>query len=244
MYKRFGSPVIILGMHRSGTTLVSRWFTKMGFHMGVYKDHNEESLPFLSQNQKWLAEEGASWDKPIVIRKMPPFSALELYGEHIATPTKNPYLLLLKGPRNWGFKDPRNTFTLSSWLRIFPDAKIIHVVRHGGDVAKSLVYRNHKPGEVRSAVAQSFERAFELWEKYVAEAENYSHLPNYIQVKYEDVVRLDPNTLQKIERLFKNNPTTALEEAGMTPARVYEYSDAERAIVNASQQMKKLGYTD
>lgn len=210
--------------------------------MGVYKDHNEESLPFLSLNQQWLEAEGASWDKPILIRELPPLTASQMYAEHIATETQNQWLLWLKGPRKWGFKDPRTTFTLSTWLRIFPSARIVHVVRHGGDVAKSMVSRNHKPGEVRSPVAQSFERAFDLWEKYVVEAENYKHLPGYIQLRYEDIVNQDEATLQKVERLYKNNPTTALEEAGLQIPRVYEFTDAEREYMNRSEIMKKWGY--
>ncbi len=242
MFSRFESPVIVIGMHRSGTTLMARWLSEMGFNMGVYRDHNEESLPFLSLNQQWLEKEGASWDKPILIREQPPFSATEMYAEHIATESRNPLLLFLKGPSRWGFKDPRTTFTLSSWLQIFPKAKIVHVVRHGGDVAKSLMARNHKPGEVRSPVAQSFERAFDLWEKYVAEAENYTYLPGYLQIRYEDIVNRDEATMQRVERLYKNNPTTALEEAGLKAPRVHEFTDSEVEYMNRSEIMKKWGY--
>lgn len=38
----------------------------------------------------------------------------------------------------WGWKDPRNTITLPIWLELFPNAKILHIRRHGVDVAQSL----------------------------------------------------------------------------------------------------------
>ena len=44
----------------------------------------------------------------------------------------------------WGWKDPRNTFTLSIWLDIFPNAKIIHLHRAGMDVALSLRRRGRR----------------------------------------------------------------------------------------------------
>ena len=41
----------------------------------------------------------------------------------------------------WGWKDPRNSLTLPLWLRLYPEAKIVHVLRHGVDVARSLQKR-------------------------------------------------------------------------------------------------------
>jgi hypothetical protein len=46
--------------------------------------------------------------------------------------------------RPWGWKDPRNTFTLPVWLDIFPEAKIIHLHRSGMDVALSLRRRGRR----------------------------------------------------------------------------------------------------
>src|SRR5262249_51761949 len=43
----------------------------------------------------------------------------------------------------WGWKDPRNTYTLPIWLDVFPHAKVVHVYRHGVDVAHSLRVRQN-----------------------------------------------------------------------------------------------------
>jgi hypothetical protein len=45
----------------------------------------------------------------------------------------------------WGWKDPRNSITLPVWLKLFPDARVIHIVRNGVDVAESL-YRRQQRG--------------------------------------------------------------------------------------------------
>ena len=45
---------------------------------------------------------------------------------------------------NWGWKDPRNIFTLPFWITLFPLSKIIIVKRHPYDVCMSLINRNTK----------------------------------------------------------------------------------------------------
>jgi hypothetical protein len=89
----------------------------------------------------------------------------------------------------WGWKDPRNTFTLPMWLRIFPEAKVVYIQRHGVDVAESLRVRALKGfasavqkyekyravaflrpklgGFVDSPRCASLEGGFELWKEYV-----------------------------------------------------------------------------
>ena len=47
-----------------------------------------------------------------------------------------------------GWKDPRNTFTLDLWLKLFPNAKIINIMRHPLDVSQSLLVRQNKLLEI------------------------------------------------------------------------------------------------
>jgi len=44
----------------------------------------------------------------------------------------------------WGWKDPRNTFTIDIWIEVFPNAKLIHIYRNPIDVAESLRKRTLK----------------------------------------------------------------------------------------------------
>lgn len=47
-------PVIIIGMHRSGTSLVARLLDVLGLFLGKYKDENHEARLFISINDWFL----------------------------------------------------------------------------------------------------------------------------------------------------------------------------------------------
>ncbi|MEZ5023867.1 MAG: sulfotransferase [Chitinophagales bacterium] len=44
----------------------------------------------------------------------------------------------------WGWKEPRNSFTLEFYKELFPDAKIIHIYRNPIDSANSYLKRDRK----------------------------------------------------------------------------------------------------
>ena len=62
----------------------------------------------------------------------------------------------------WGWKDPRNTFTLPLWIELFPDAKVIHVVRHGVDVAGSLWRQQDRPRRLAFLFSAAAKRRYHL----------------------------------------------------------------------------------
>ena len=163
-------PIIVTGMHRSGTTLVSTVLDRIGIFMGARQDSNAEALFFQRLNVWLLESAGARWDIP------QPWSWA--IGDDDVRQRYQEYLrLMLRSARSasyigasryargarlgglrfpWGWKDPRNTLTLPVWLDIFgPRSKVIYVRRHGVDVARSLVTRH---GEVRALRLASFDR--------------------------------------------------------------------------------------
>ncbi len=56
------SPIIITGMHRSGTSLVTRMLEKFGLFVGDLKEGNHEAVFFLSINNWLLGQANATWD--------------------------------------------------------------------------------------------------------------------------------------------------------------------------------------
>lgn len=221
-------PIIIIGMHRSGTSLVSRILEKNGLFLGANKDPNNESYFYMELN-KWLLQQcGGRWDEPL------PFCKLLTNNELCSL--NEDYCRILLGqwraglytgwfrrisgrtPLNmhepWGWKDPRNTFTLPLWLRIYPNAKVVHVYRNGIDIASSLRVRALK--ELSNASAKHFCRkryglyslirkktgfvgspsildlysGFFLWEKYIKQAFSYDTMlaDNIFHIKYEDLL--------------------------------------------------------
>ncbi len=150
------APIIICGMHRSGTSLVCRALESVGLFVGHEKEHNHEALLFLTLNQ-WIFEQlGAGWDNTYNMR----FLNDELAG-YMQTVIGNvlggPSAAAFTGPDlcyqslftvdnriPWGWKDPRNTFTATLWGRLFPGAKLLHVCRNPLDVADSLRRRERE----------------------------------------------------------------------------------------------------
>lgn len=201
------APYIIIGMHRSGTSLVAQVLEKSGIFMGVVKDHNYESVPFLSLNQHTLWAADANWLEPKVPSKehYKSLTGAEMFYEHFKTyGWLRQNLLKLKSPA-WGWKDPRNTFTLPMWLEQFPKAKVIHVIRDKQAVAKSLAKRNKVTGEVQDPKLDSMNFNLKLCESYVSQGKSYASIlgKNYIEIQYEDLLVLDASKIKELEDFCK-----------------------------------------
>ena len=149
------APIIICGMHRSGTSLVSRALEAAGLFVGEAKEHNNEAVFFLTLN-KWMFEQlGASWDNPYNMRFVNNELAgylLAVIGNIINGPSaasftgEDPHHQVFTDHNSspWGWKDPRNTFTAHLWTAAFPDARLVHVCRNPMDVAASLRRREQQ----------------------------------------------------------------------------------------------------
>lgn len=206
-------PIIVIGMHRSGTSMISRMLEDLGLFMGMVKDPNNEAEFFLEINSWLMRECCASWDRPEPVDRLMANRPLrgmiaDYLRYYMGTRAVVPYLGLARHLSHrtpeglegaWGWKDPRNTYTLPLWLDIFPEARIVHVVRHGVDVAKSMhvrmerevaesmatladkttrkyrgtYYRHVAPSLFSFELAlqePELERCFALWENYVERA--------------------------------------------------------------------------
>jgi hypothetical protein len=155
MKRRDAAPLIVIGMHRSGTTLVMSILDRLGMFIGWEVESNLEALFFSRRNEAIFNAQGAAWDNPTAID---PLLAkedvrnrlIDALGRDVVSPSTVSFL----GPRRflrcrdlrdmgqpWGWKDPRNTFLLPLWMEVFPSARVVHVIRNGVDVANSLSRR-------------------------------------------------------------------------------------------------------
>ena len=151
-------PVIVLGMHRSGTSLVVRLMERLGLFVGAKTQMDEEAVFFRRLNDWLFHQAGAYWDHPLPMLDLLADERLHAltveYLKHVAgTIRRASYLGFARALRHssllhltapWGWKDPRNSFTLPIWVEVFGSANVIHVVRHGVDVAASLRARQQK----------------------------------------------------------------------------------------------------
>ena len=201
-------PVIIIGMHRSGTSMITRILEAMGLFVGDQTDkNNREALFFVRSNDWLLNQSGGSWFDPEPIHDLLESSQIRalavdylrclLDSWHVCSFMGVSKYLRYRRPDNmplpWGWKDPRSTYILPLWLEIFPDAKIIHIRRHGVDVANSLKVRQQEalhrfkrsvfkcqfrrfvnpfgPGLLGLFRCQTLDDFLLLWDKYVREAD-------------------------------------------------------------------------
>lgn len=148
-------PVILIGMHRSGTTLVGSLLQRLGLHLGWMQQENWEALFFLERNEQLMQVCGGGWESPDVLQSLLRYPEMRRQAiELIRRDMESWRFLSYLGPRYlwkgrgpgvltspWGWKDPRNSFLLPLWLDLFPDARIIHIYRHPMDVARSLSTR-------------------------------------------------------------------------------------------------------
>ncbi|NDY41875.1 sulfotransferase [Dissulfurirhabdus thermomarina] len=156
-------PVIICGMHRSGTSLVARILEAAGLFIGKRKDRNSEAL-FFSRINDWILRRcGGSWDFPGPVRWLWRSEELRaLVLDMLDGWLKHPLAIQYLGlgawvrygdvralERPWGWKDPRSTLLLPLWTEVFPDAKVVYVERHGVDVARSLFVRAHREVQIQ-----------------------------------------------------------------------------------------------
>lgn len=194
------SPVIIIGMHRSGTSLLSRVFNKAGVFQGVFRDHNHEAFHFLSINQQTLQKSGNDWLNPSVPEKVNYYSisAEELYAIHFQISSNRIKRTL--STHRWGWKDPRNTFTLPMYLELFPKAKVVHLIRDGKEVAMSLKKRNDTTGEVIDERLSDLNFGFKLWEKYLIQGSSYRNtMDAFLELRYEDLIQKNESTIKALK---------------------------------------------
>jgi len=191
------APVIIIGMHRSGTSLTVRLLRDLGISMGGIVLENTEALNFQHLNRRMFAVAGGDWNAvELVMAAMrdPDFvmqqtSAMQQavfagkvrVGRDVGLVSYVDHLLWRRmyraGQRMWGWKDPRTTLTFPVWLRVFPEARFVHVIRNGIDVAISLNCRTkvqqrswwqRRMLEDYRPETLSFAQCFRLWELYLS----------------------------------------------------------------------------
>jgi GT2 family glycosyltransferase len=172
--------VLVLGMHRSGTSLAAQLVARAGVWTGedlmpanLYNTEGYwEYNPLVRFHEKLLKFTGNVWYAPVV-----PFSTERLLKEF----GKEAEDLVHEMDRNcsgiWMWKDPRMITFMPFWERVMEGRHIIRIipVRHPAATAESLFRRDKMP-----AVA-----ACALWEYLIRELFTNTRLQNAIRFDFE-----------------------------------------------------------
>jgi hypothetical protein len=141
-------PVSIVGMHRSGTSMVALLLAECGLYLGHERDLMPpgpdnpagfgENLRFVELNERLLAAVGGSWDA------LPELGPGWLESDEVTLlHAEAEQLVQAFGEREpWGWKDPRSSVTFPFWDRVAGPLEAVVCIRDPLEVALSLQHRN------------------------------------------------------------------------------------------------------
>ena len=189
---------VILGMHKSGTTLISNLLHQAGINMIEYganlqeydhKGGKMERQSFLKINNLLLKSEHVlSLDIPLNVNFQVDQDITSLIRDEIAECGKL-YM-------HWGFKDPRTCVTYPIWKKFLPEHKIIAVFRHPMQVMSHYL----KYFKYSKKIEVAF-KALKMYYAYNYKVLEYisNHDTPSILINYHDLMT-DKGVIQALEK--------------------------------------------
>lgn len=233
--------ICIVGMHRSGTSMVAQLLHRCGLDLGPEEKWLKadaanplghfEHRGFLDIDRKLLKFFGATWSKPPVLRKGwhldPRLQSLHDEAKALAA--------TFEGKSPWGWKEPRACLFLPFWRRVIPNMRFVICIRNPLDVARSLEKRNR----------MALHAGASLWYRYLMSALEdtegcpriFTFFEDFFERGSKEIERLldfcglplpdDPSKLKSAVsselRHHTGSPRSLLEEPAVPPACKYFY---------------------
>lgn len=250
------APIIVMGMHRSGTTIITKLLENAGVFMGARLSGNRESRAIQDANRQIFDYFRAGWlDPEGVPRPEILLNGFDGLCSEIAwrlTDDISKYFFEAMPYKNvaWGFKDPRSSVTAGLFLRLFPTAKAIFIHRNVEDVALSVLNRELKKREKFPAAAAGirFEdpvvlltRAIKAWEVYNERSiAILPHFSSHVTISYEDMVVSPYVILRKgFAKVGVEISDAVISCAGVSSERVGRNSDFADLFKHYRQNISK-----
>lgn len=137
--------LVILGMHRSGTSLITRWLQACGLQigdtlLGIETGNDEghfEDLDFIHLHEQILTAHNMPHtgltDEPVL-------------GITLTEEDNVQKLLAVKNAQyqQWAWKDPRTCMFLDTYRKLLPNARYVIILRNYREVVSSLLNRDNK----------------------------------------------------------------------------------------------------
>ncbi len=192
-------PFFIVGCARSGTTLLRNLLRshpsltlppESHFIPRFYKEFGD---PATEADARRLASLilGTMWVKKWELGLTPDdFAGCRTYRDIVCRMYET--YARKEGKPRWGEKTPEYVKELPTLRRVFPDAKIIHIIRDGRDVAHSWVQKRFGP--------QNYYTAAQAWKLRVnlGRREGRSSPETYHEVRFEELLANPSGTMRAV----------------------------------------------
>ena len=235
-------PVIILGAHRSGTSATAHALEMLGLQIGEHLDSHREPRSLQKLHEEYLQRAGGAWHNPEpFLRQIATAAGMRDCVSYLRTNVENDFARIFdyrKNPKGlwlrlrmkfgapWGWKEPRTTLFATAWLEIFPEARIVHVVRDPLAAAESIRERELKfqaAGDPPTGNIADLEYCKQLVETYLSAAERVAKSANYYRLQLEELQANPPAMLEQLATFCGLQASThdlATAAASIRPARV------------------------
>jgi len=175
--KYYPTPIFIVGMPRSGTSLLEAILSS---HPDVAAGGELKTLPEMQHDIPRLLHRSAPYPECITDVTSEELTLLAMrYREHITE--------LAQGRRYVTDKLPGNYERIGLIIKLFPEARIIHIQRDPRDTCLSCYFQNFGPTHAYSTDLQDLGRVYQLYLRYM----DYwrTHCPDaWIDIRYELLV--------------------------------------------------------
>ena len=188
--------LIVVGMHRSGTSALGLLLEAMNCYFGpdtqvtpaqaANPKGYSERLDVVKLHEELLSNSSARWDAPgrFFLERLSP-AVLREFDAQLSTILED-----FNAHSPWFVKDPRLCLMLPLWKPRLKSAFYLVAYRHPLEVAASL----HK----RNALPMRF--GIDLWERYMADALNYTRGERRFLVNYTQLLAQPSTVLEQLDR--------------------------------------------
>lgn len=263
------APILIIGAHRSGTSATADALRLLGLKIGRRLDSHSEPRALQQIHESYLHRTGGAWynTEPLVAW-LASETGIEHCSRTLAHAVRRDFagtfgyggpagwldVVRIKAGAAWGWKEPRTTLFVAPWLKIFPDARVVHVVRHPLDVALSIQRRELKfreAGDPPSGRLHDLEACVDLVARYTEIGEDAARIASHFhRVRFEDLQQDAAGQLLKLSAFCGLKPSSSQMQAAINsiqPEKAGRWrklpAEQVRALLSRHPIAAALGYT-